>query len=49
MVTKEDKQALFDYISVLKVCLRHSLYDPVFTGGKVIFGWVDEGNPEVEQ
>lgn len=49
MVTKEDKQALFDYLSVLKVCLRHSLYNPVFTGGKVIFGWVDEGNPEVEQ
>lgn len=32
----------------VKVCWRHSLYDPVFTGGKVIFGCVDEGNPEVE-
>lgn len=25
------------------------LYDPVFAGGKVIFGRIDEGNPEVEQ
>lgn len=25
------------------------LYDPVFAGGKVIFGCIDEGNPEVEQ
>lgn len=29
-------------------CWRHSLYDPVFTGGEVIFGRVDEGNSEVE-
>lgn len=32
----------------MKVCWRHSLYDPVFAGGKVIFGGVDERNPEVE-
>lgn len=25
------------------------LYDPVFAGGKVIFGSIDEGNSEVEQ
>ena len=24
------------------------LHDPVFTGGEVVFGGVDEGNPEVE-
>lgn len=28
--------------------MRHSLYNPVFTRGEVIFGCVDEGNPEVE-
>lgn len=27
---------------------RYSLYDPMFTGGKVIFRCVDEGNPEVK-
>lgn len=32
----------------MKECWRDSLYDPVFTSGKVIFGCVDEGNPEVE-
>ena len=43
------------YCSVLKsvqmseqVFWRYSLYDPVFTGSKVIFRCVDEGNPEVE-
>lgn len=25
------------------------LYDPVFAGGEVVFGCIDEGNPEVEQ
>lgn len=28
---------------------KHLLHHPVFTGRKVIFGGVDEGNPEVEQ
>lgn len=32
----------------VRVCFRHSLYDPVFTGGEVIFGCIDEGDPEVE-
>lgn len=32
----------------VKVCWRHSLYHPVFAGGEVIFGRVDERNPEVE-
>ena len=44
----EETKALPDYIKFVKVCWRHSLYDPVFTGGKVIFGCIDEGNPEVE-
>lgn len=38
-----------NYIKVVKVCLRDLLYNPVFTGGEVIFGWVDERNSEVEQ
>lgn len=33
---------------IVKVCWRHSLYDPVFTGGKIIFRSINEGNPEVE-
>lgn len=28
---------------------RHLLDHPVFAGGEVVFGGVDEGNPEVEE
>lgn len=45
-----DKQRLQESLNVVeRVTHTGKMYNPVFTGGKVIFGWVDEGNPEVEQ
>lgn len=45
-----DKQCLQESLNVVeRVTHTGKMYNPVFTGGKVIFGWVDEGNPEVEQ
>lgn len=45
-----DKQGLQESLNVVEgVTHTSKMYNPVFTGGEVIFGSVDEGNPEVEQ
>lgn len=44
-----DKQRLQQPLHVVKrVTHTGEMYDPVFTGSKVIFGCIDEGNSEVE-